>query len=152
MISEANAIRTYPGLAQLATIRGAGWHFLPVINDGRLDGAVGARGGLIWQRTGSAAALLELPAADENREGYRHALRHRSQPGAVTDRRRSQRSGARTWITDAADIDTRHRHGVPWWAARIPPRWHTCRPQTVQLHRDRGVLTGTFHCACGAVT
>ncbi|MDQ3152973.1 MAG: hypothetical protein M3R63_15105 [Actinomycetota bacterium] len=41
---------------------------------------------------------------------------------------------------------------MPWWAARIPPRWHTCRPQTVQLHRDRGVLTGTFHCACGAVT
>jgi len=31
-------------------------------------------------------------------------------------------------------------------------RWRACRPQTVQLSRDGGVLTGTYYCACGAVT
>jgi hypothetical protein len=41
---------------------------------------------------------------------------------------------------------------VPWDVVPIPYRWHVCRPQTVQLHRERGVLDGTYHCACGAVT
>ncbi|MPZ67286.1 MAG: hypothetical protein GEU83_17875 [Pseudonocardiaceae bacterium] len=66
--------------------------------------------------------------------------------------RPSQRSGARTWIPDSGDTSIRHRYGMPWWAARLPPRWHACRPQTVQLYRDGGLLTGSCHCACGAVT
>ncbi|MDQ3152980.1 MAG: hypothetical protein M3R63_15140 [Actinomycetota bacterium] len=99
MISEADAIRTYPELAQLVAIRDAGWRFLSIVADGQLDGLVGARhwpghtdalwiydrtdtlavrlladapgarGGLIWRRSGAlsdtAAALLELPAPDE---------------------------------------------------------------------------------------
>ncbi len=39
-----------------------------------------------------------------------------------------------------------------WYAARLPHRWHTCRPQTVELRRDGALLTGTYHCGCGAVT
>lgn len=33
-----------------------------------------------------------------------------------------------------------------------PHRWHSCRPQTVQLYCDGGLLTGTYYCACGAAT
>ncbi len=57
-----------------------------------------------------------------------------------------------SWIPDIHDSGTRHRHGMPWWAMRVPHRWHACRPQTVVLFRDGGVLTGACHCACGAVT
>lgn len=58
----------------------------------------------------------------------------------------------RTWIPDAHDSNTRHRYGLPWWAVRMPHRWHSCRPQTVVLFRDGGVLTGIYYCACGAIT
>lgn len=57
-----------------------------------------------------------------------------------------------TWVRQANDPGTRHRGGLPWDLAPIPPRWHTCRSQTVELYREDGVLTGTFRCACGAVT
>jgi hypothetical protein len=80
----------------------------------------------------------------------------RSEPGGpVTARPRFQRfgpAGPRTWIPDAGDTSIRHRYGVPWDVTHIPHRWHACWPQTVQFYRDRGVLTGTFHCACGAIT
>lgn len=97
VITEADAIRAYPELAQLYTFRDAGWRFLPITDDdGQLGGLVGtrhwpghtdalwiygrtdtlavrlladapgARGGLVWKRSGAladtAAALLELPA------------------------------------------------------------------------------------------
>jgi hypothetical protein len=58
----------------------------------------------------------------------------------------------RIWVPDAHSSNIRHRLGMPWWAVRAPGRWHACRPQTVQLYRDGGVLTATFYCACGAVT
>ncbi len=58
----------------------------------------------------------------------------------------------RIWIPDAHDSDTRHRHGMPWWAVRVPHRWHACQPQTVVLFRDGGLLSGVCYCACGAVT
>ncbi len=57
-----------------------------------------------------------------------------------------------TWVRQPNAPDTRHRGGVPWDLAQIPPRWHACRPQTIELHRDGGLLTGTYRCACGAVT
>ncbi len=41
---------------------------------------------------------------------------------------------------------------MPWWTVRVPHLWHSCRPQTVRLYRDGGLLTGTCYCACGAVT
>ncbi len=56
------------------------------------------------------------------------------------------------WTREPGNPDVRHRGGVPWDVVPIPYRWHVCRPQTVQLHRERGVLDGTYHCACGAVT
>ncbi|MGH3695469.1 MAG: hypothetical protein ACRDRX_16025 [Pseudonocardiaceae bacterium] len=83
---------------------------------------------------------------------------------AVTARRSGQRStptssptrrGAaaeRTWLPDCLDRDVRHRHGLPWYAAQIPRRWHSCRPQTIELHRTNGSLIGICHCACGALT
>ncbi|MGH3669996.1 MAG: hypothetical protein ACRDSH_05095 [Pseudonocardiaceae bacterium] len=46
----------------------------------------------------------------------------------------------------------RHRHGLPWYAARVPRRWHSCRSQTIKLHHANGLLIGICHCACGAVT
>lgn len=100
MITEADAVRAYPELAQLAVIRDAGWRFRHLLDDdgqlyalvgarhwpghtdalwilGRtetyavrlLADAPGARGGLVWERSGAladtAAALLELPAPDQ---------------------------------------------------------------------------------------
>lgn len=56
------------------------------------------------------------------------------------------------WVRQPNAPETRHRGGLPWDVAPIPPRWHSCRPQTVELYREGGVLTGTFRCACGAVT
>lgn len=82
----------------------------------------------------------------------------------VTARRLGQRStsarpaawlpvtAGRTWLPNVEDTTIRHRHGVPWWAARVPYRWHACRPQTVHLYSDGGVLTSTCYCACGAVS
>lgn len=55
-------------------------------------------------------------------------------------------------MPEALNRDVRHLHGLPWYAARVPCRWHFCRPQTVELRRSHGVLTGIFHCACGAFT
>lgn len=61
-------------------------------------------------------------------------------------------TGSLTWIPDRGDTSIRHRHGVPWWSARMPHRWHACRPQTARLYHDGGLLSGTCYCACGAVT
>ncbi len=55
-------------------------------------------------------------------------------------------------MPEAADSSIRHRHGMPWSAARLPHRWHACRPQTVHLFRHGAVLDGVCYCACGAVT
>ncbi|MGH4008277.1 MAG: hypothetical protein ACRDTH_09020, partial [Pseudonocardiaceae bacterium] len=55
------------------------------------------------------------------------------------------------WVHDKAP-NVRHRGGMPWHAAQVPRRWHSCRPQTIELHCANGVLIGTCHCACGAVT
>lgn len=55
-------------------------------------------------------------------------------------------------MPDSLDRDVRHRHGLPWYAAQVPRRWHACRPQTIELHRANGLLMGTCHCACGAFT
>jgi hypothetical protein len=55
-------------------------------------------------------------------------------------------------VPDALDRDVRHRHGLPWYAAQVPHRWHFCRPQTIQLHRTNSLLIGICHCACGALT
>ncbi len=123
MISEADAIRAYPELAQLYEFRDAGWRFLPIADgDGQLDGFVGtrhwpghtdalwiydrtdtlavrlladapgARGGLIWQRSGSladtAAAVLELPAPDQpNAPALILARSLLSQPRPTVERR-----------------------------------------------------------------
>ena len=48
------------------------------------------------------------------------------------------------WVREVGAPDTRHRDGGPWDIASVPSRWHACRPQTVELHCDRGVLTGTY--------
>ncbi len=53
------------------------------------------------------------------------------------------RRRAGRWVREAGAPDVRHRHGLPWDVER---------PQTVELHREGGILTGTYHCACGAVT
>jgi hypothetical protein len=63
--------------------------------------------------------------------------------------RRTRRAGR--WVREAGAPDSRHRGGLPYDFAPILPRWHGCRPQTVELRYDRGVLTGTYRCACGAV-
>jgi hypothetical protein len=55
-------------------------------------------------------------------------------------------------VHDEDGPDVRHRGGTPWYVAQIPRRWHSCRPQTVRLHRANGSLTGICHCACGALT
>jgi hypothetical protein len=62
------------------------------------------------------------------------------------------RRRAGRWMREPGAPDLRHRGGIPWDAAPIPHRWHACRPQTVQLYGEHGVLTGTCRCACGAVT
>ncbi len=44
VITEADAIRAYPELAQLTTLRDTGWRFLPLTDDhGQLHGLVGVR-------------------------------------------------------------------------------------------------------------
>jgi hypothetical protein len=63
-----------------------------------------------------------------------------------------RRTHAGRWVREVGRPDVRHRYGLPWDAAPLPHRWHTCRPQTVELYREGGILTGTYHCACGAVT
>lgn len=55
-------------------------------------------------------------------------------------------------MPDSLNRDVRHRHGLPWYAAQVPRRWHFCRPQTVELRRTNGSLIGTCRCACGALT
>ncbi len=55
-------------------------------------------------------------------------------------------------MPDGLDPDVRHRHGLPWYTAQVPRRWHSCRPQTIELHRTHGSLIGIYHCACGAIT
>ncbi len=62
------------------------------------------------------------------------------------------RRRAGRWVREAGAPDVRHRGGLPWDVAPIPPRWHACQPQTVELHHEHGLLTGTGRCACGAVT
>ncbi len=56
------------------------------------------------------------------------------------------------WMREPGAPGLRHRGGVPWDAMSVPHRWHACRPQTVELYREGRILTGTYHCACGAVT
>jgi hypothetical protein len=55
-------------------------------------------------------------------------------------------------VPDCLDHDVRHRHGLPWYAAQVPHRWHFCRLQTIELCRTNGSLIGIGHCACGAIT
>jgi len=56
------------------------------------------------------------------------------------------------WVHDQDRPGIRHRGGIPWYAAQIPRRWHFCQPQTIELRRVNGLLIGTYHCACGALT
>lgn len=42
-----------------------------------------------------------------------------------------------------------HRGGVPWHEAPVPPRRHTCQPQTVGW---TGYFNQVFRCACGAIS
>jgi len=62
-----------------------------------------------------------------------------------------RRRRAGQWARAGGGPDVRHRGRLPWDDAPIPRRWHACRPQTVKLHREHGVLTGSDHRAAGAV-
>lgn len=46
-----------------------------------------------------------------------------------------------------AEVEIWHTDGIQWWEAKIPRRWHKCKPQT------QGWLGLDFieRCACGAI-
>lgn len=50
-----------------------------------------------------------------------------------------------TWY---GNTEINHVHGIPWYEAPIPRRWHKCRPQTTGWV---GYFTPVLRCACGAI-
>lgn len=44
---------------------------------------------------------------------------------------------------------TTHFHGIPWWDAPKPRRFHRCRPQTEGC---MNYFTVIQRCACGAIS
>jgi hypothetical protein len=42
----------------------------------------------------------------------------------------------------------KHKDDLPWWVAPLPPRWHTCFPQTTGW---TDWVTYVERCACGAI-
>ena len=60
------------------------------------------------------------------------------------------------WVRDPDDPAVRHRGGQPWYARRVPWRFHTCVAQSVTVlwvDAPDGTrrATGVVRCACGAV-
>ena len=52
------------------------------------------------------------------------------------------------WVTDPVHPYLEHRDGIHWNWARLPLRWHRCKPQT---RGTEGRWTETHErCACGA--
>jgi hypothetical protein len=46
------------------------------------------------------------------------------------------------------DLGIAHRHGIPWFRAPIPRRWHRC---TVWTSGRTGAFCLVERCACGAI-
>jgi hypothetical protein len=44
--------------------------------------------------------------------------------------------------------EAKHDGGVPWWEAKVPHRWHRCKPQTTGATSGLGLVQ---RCACGAI-
>jgi len=63
-----------------------------------------------------------------------------------------RRRRAGRWMRTTGGPDVRHRSGLAWDVVPVPHPWHACRPQTVQLHHEGSLLTGSYYCPCGAVT